>query len=50
VFFRGREITHQDIGKEVLDKVASDLSYIANVEQEGAMEGRMMAMLLGPKK
>jgi len=50
VFFRGREITHQDIGKELLDKIASDVSDMSSVEQEGAMEGRMMTMLLAPLK
>ncbi len=50
VFFRGREITHQEIGKEILDRIAEDLKEITNVEQSGAMEGRMMTMLLAPTK
>ncbi len=50
VFFRGREITHQEIGKEILDRIAQDVKDIAAVEQSGAMEGRMMTMLLAPGK
>ena len=50
VFFRGREITHQDIGKEILKRIAADVADLATVEQDGAMEGRMMTMLLAPTK
>ena len=50
VFFRGREITHQDIGRKILDRIAVDIQEIATVEQAGVMEGRMMTMLLSPKK
>ncbi len=50
VFFRGREITHQEIGREILDRIADDVSDIGEVEQAGTMEGRMMTMLLAPEK
>jgi translation initiation factor IF-3 len=48
--FRGREITHPEVAKELLDRVAGDLSDVAVVEQAGEMEGRTMLMILGPTK
>lgn len=48
--FRGREITHQEIGLALLKRVEADLSEIAVVEQFPKMEGRQMVMLLAPKK
>lgn len=48
--FRGREITHQEIGLAQLKRVEADLSEIAVVEQFPKMEGRQMVMLLAPKK
>jgi translation initiation factor IF-3 len=48
VLFRGREITHPEIGREVLSKVAVELQDVAVVEQEPGMEGRTMLMLLAP--
>jgi translation initiation factor IF-3 len=50
VFFRGREISHQEIGLEVLAKIAQEVSDISMIEQDGMLEGRMMTMLLAPKK
>lgn len=48
--FRGREMAHQDIGLQQLEKIIADTQEIANVEQPPKMEGRQMGMLLGPKK
>lgn len=48
--FRGREITHQEIGLAQLKRVEADLLEIAVVEQFPKMEGRQMVMLLAPKK
>ncbi len=48
--FRGREMVHQDIGRKLLDRVASDLSQYAVVEQNPVMEGRQMVMVFAPKK
>jgi translation initiation factor IF-3 len=48
VLFRGREITHPEIGRELLSKVASELQDVAVVEQEPGMEGRTMLMVLAP--
>lgn len=50
VFFRGREIVHKDRGQDMLDRVVRDLADVAKVEQEAHAEGRMLQMLLVPKK
>ncbi|MBD3182877.1 translation initiation factor IF-3 [Candidatus Poribacteria bacterium] len=49
VNFWGREITHTDIGREKLQRLASELNEIAEVEQAPKMEGRSMVMILSPK-
>lgn len=48
VLFRGREISHPQLGKEVLDKVAGGLAAKASVERPTMMEGRSMSMILSP--
>lgn len=48
VRFRGREITHPEIGREVLEEFAADLADVAVVEQRPDMEGRAMLMVLAP--
>ncbi len=48
--FRGREITHPELGRRLLERVEQDLADIAQVEQYPKMEGRQMVMLLVPKK
>ena len=48
--FRGREIAHQVIGREVLDRVQKDLDEIGIVEQIPLFEGRQMVMVIAPKK
>lgn len=48
VLFRGREIAHPQLGKELLDKVANALAEKAMVERPTAMEGRSMNMILSP--
>ena len=48
VRFRGRAITHKDLGRDVLDRLAKDLSDVAVVESRAKMEGRNMFMMLGP--
>ena len=46
--FRGREITHPEVAKDLLDRVAQDLSDVAIVERSGEMEGHTMLMILSP--
>lgn len=48
--FRGREITHPEVARELLDRIAEDLSDVAVVEKAGEMEGRTMLMILAPSK
>jgi translation initiation factor IF-3 len=49
VTFWGREITHIGIGREKLQRLASELSEVSEVEQQPKMEGRNMVMILSPK-
>jgi translation initiation factor IF-3 len=48
--YRGREFAHQELGLELLKRVAADLEEISTVEQMPKMEGRQMVMMLSPKK
>jgi len=48
--FRGREITHQDIGMRLLERIRDELSDVAVVEHMPKLEGRQMIMVLAPKK
>ncbi len=48
--FRGREMAHQEIGRELLSRVQNDLSAYGQIESNPMMEGRQMVMLIGPKK
>tara|TARA_B100001564_G_scaffold180241_1_gene151377 strand:- start:444 stop:935 length:492 start_codon:yes stop_codon:yes gene_type:complete len=48
--FRGREIAHQVIGREFLDRVQRDLDDYGVVEQIPSFEGRQMVMVIAPKK
>jgi translation initiation factor IF-3 len=48
--FRGREMAHQELGMELLQRVKADLEEYGAVEQEPRMEGRLMVMVLAPKK
>lgn len=48
--FRGREMAHQELGLELLQRVKADLEVYGTVEQEPKMEGRLMVMVLAPKK
>ena len=46
--FRGREMAHQNLGMELLNKVRDDTQEIAKVEAEPKLEGRQMVMVLAP--
>lgn len=50
VMFRGREITHPQVGKRLLDRVFGTLEAIATLEKEPQLEGRHMTMILAPDK
>ncbi|WP_435705222.1 translation initiation factor IF-3 [Yoonia sp.] len=46
--FRGREMAHQQLGRELLERVAEDTKDTGKVENFPKMEGRQMVMLIGP--
>ena len=48
--FRGREMAHQELGRNLLQRVEKDLTEIGTVEQYPRMEGRQMVMVIAPKK
>ncbi|MDT2671226.1 translation initiation factor IF-3 [Enterococcus dongliensis] len=48
--FKGRAITHKDIGQKVLDRLAEETGDIATVEQKAKMDGRSMFLVLAPKE
>ena len=48
--FRGREITHQEIGMRLLERIRDELADVSVVEHMPKLEGRQMIMVLGPKK
>lgn len=51
VFFRGREITHQELGIKLLERIKADLEEYAKVDAFPARaEGRQLVMVLSPKK
>lgn len=46
--FRGREMAHQNLGRELLERVAGDVDGLGKVENMPKMEGRQMVMMIGP--
>ncbi|MBW6476314.1 MAG: translation initiation factor IF-3 [Chromatiales bacterium] len=48
--FRGREMAHQELGRDLLKRIEGDLAELGTVEQFPRMEGRQMVMLIAPKK
>jgi translation initiation factor IF-3 len=49
MMYRGRQMAHIDLGRDVLDRVAIELKDIGKIEQEPKLEGRNMSMVLAPK-
>lgn len=47
--FRGREMAHQDLGLELLNRVAGDVGEAGKIESMPRLEGRQMVMMIGPK-
>jgi translation initiation factor IF-3 len=48
--FRGREMAHQHLGAELIERIREDLAEYGTVEQEPKMEGRLIVMVLAPTK
>jgi translation initiation factor IF-3 len=50
IFFRGREITHRELGSSLLAKLEKDLADVSEVEARPRMEGNQMFLIFAPKK
>ena len=50
VRFKGRELSHRELGMDLLKRIETDLEEVAAVEQFPKLEGRQMIMVMGPKK
>jgi translation initiation factor IF-3 len=50
VRFRGREMSYQELGMDLLRRIEQDLGEAAMVEQRPKLEGKQIAMIVGPKK
>ncbi len=50
IHFRGRQMAHTELGLDVLNRFAEELSDVATIEEKPKLEGRNMYMLLAPKK
>lgn len=48
--YRGREMAHQDLGAQIMERIRTDLAEEAQIEQNPKLEGRQMIMVLAPKK
>jgi translation initiation factor IF-3 len=48
--FRGREMSHQELGRAMVDKITAEIAEEAIIEQFPRMEGRLMVMMIAPKK
>jgi translation initiation factor IF-3 len=48
--FRGREMAHVDIGRDLLERIAGDVSEIGKIESMPKMEGRQMIMVVSPQR
>ena len=48
--FRGREMAHQELGKDLLERVAEDTAEIGKIDSIPKMEGRQMTMMISPLK
>jgi translation initiation factor IF-3 len=48
VMFRGRELSHRELGTKVLERIVNDLKEVAVIEASARMEGRQMFMILAP--
>lgn len=48
--FKGREITHKELGSRLLERIKADIAGFGVVDQEGKLEGRQLVMIISPKK
>lgn len=50
IMFRGRELSHPELGRELLSRVAALVKDVASVEKNPKLEGKNMTMILSPKQ
>jgi translation initiation factor IF-3 len=50
IVFRGREMTHQELGRKLMDKLVAELSEVADIERSAKMEGYALVAIFLPKK
>lgn len=50
IMFRGREMNHPELGREILERVAEEVADVGKVETQAKQDGRNMTMVLGPEK
>jgi len=50
IIFRGRELSHPELGRELLSRVADSVKDVATVEKNPKLEGKNMTMILSPKQ
>ncbi|MCX7926910.1 MAG: translation initiation factor IF-3 [Candidatus Omnitrophica bacterium] len=50
LFFRGRQIEHLDLGRKILDRFIADTQQEGQVEKEPTLEGKIMTLVLAPKR
>jgi translation initiation factor IF-3 len=50
IWFRGREMTHRELGAKILERLESDLADVGEVEARPRMEGNQMFIIFGPKR
>lgn len=49
IMFRGRELSHPELGREILQRMAAELKHLVTVERDPKLEGKNMIMILAPK-
>ena len=50
IWFRGREMTHRELGSRILERLEGDLKDVGEVEARPRMEGNQMFIILAPKR
>ena len=49
LFFRGRQMQHQDIGRALLEKITKDLAPVSKIDKSAQQLGKIIIMILGPR-
>jgi translation initiation factor IF-3 len=49
LMFRGRQIAHPELGRQVVNRVAQELADVSKIESDPKFEGKFMTMILAPK-